>query len=144
MKNSNCVARHRNWSESDVTRDTTSRSKIDGDWPALILIFSNNRRVPLQPIFFAFEDRDQIVRLILETYSRLACTLMIDERPVTANELWEKTMAFMTDSVSKNLKVEDGVAEALQSDHKPSSLQIAPIWMSWLRLKSNCSFARSL
>ena len=102
--------------------DTTTRSKIDGDWPSLILIFSDNRRFSLRPIYFAYEDRDQIVRLILETYHQLSSTLIMDERPVTAKELWENTTAFMTDSVSKNLKVEDGVAEALQSNHKPYHL----------------------
>ena len=30
--------------------DSTSRSKIDGDWPALILIFSNNQRFTLRPL----------------------------------------------------------------------------------------------
>ena len=30
--------------------DTTSHSKIDGDWPSLVLTFSN------KPIFFAYED----------------------------------------------------------------------------------------
>ena len=55
--------------------DTTSRSKIDGDWPCLILIFSDKRRFPLRPIFFAYEDRAQIIRLIVETYNRLAATI---------------------------------------------------------------------
>ena len=85
--------------------DTTSRSKIDGDWPSLILIFSDNRRFSLRPIFFAYEDREQIIRLITETYNRLSLTLSMDDVPATAKELWEKTTAIMTDSVSKNLKV---------------------------------------
>lgn len=99
--------------------DTTSRSKIDGDWPSLILIFSDNRRFSLRPIFFAYEDRDQIIRLITETYNRLSLTLSMDDFPATAKELWEKITAIMIDSVSKNLKVEDGVAECLGSNHKP-------------------------
>ena len=45
-------------------------------------------------------------------------TLSMDNIPGTAKKLWKKTTAIMTDSVSKNLKVEDGVAECLGSDHK--------------------------
>ena len=56
--------------------DATSRSKIDGDWPSLILIFSDKRRFPLRPLFFAYEDRVQIVRLIVETYKRLVILLI--------------------------------------------------------------------
>ena len=99
--------------------DTTSRSKIDGDWPCLILIFSDKRRYPLRPIFFPYEDRPQIVRLIVETYNRLAATIDTDEHPVSAKMLWEKTTALMTDSVSKNLIIGEGVAENLQSLHVP-------------------------
>ena len=36
--------------------DTTSRGKIDGDWPSIMFSFSNNRRFVLCPLFFAFED----------------------------------------------------------------------------------------
>ena len=52
--------------------DTTSRCKIDGDWPSIIFSFSNNRRFVLHPLFFAFEDRAQIVKLFVETYEHLA------------------------------------------------------------------------
>ena len=81
--------------------DTTSRSKIDEDCPTLILIFSDKRRFPLRPIFFAYDNRAQIVRLIVESYNRLATTINADEHPVSAKMLWEKTTAIMTDSVSK-------------------------------------------
>ena len=47
--------------------DTTSRCKIDGDWPSIIFSFSNNKRFVLHPLFFAFEDRAQIVKLLVET-----------------------------------------------------------------------------
>ena len=102
--------------------DTTSRSQIDGDWPALILIFSNGRRYPLRPLFFAYEDRIQIIRLIVETYNRLAATISSDEHPVTAKVLWEKTTALMTDSVTKNLKIGEGAAEKFGSSHVPYHL----------------------
>ena len=55
--------------------DTTSGSKIDGDWPTLILIFSEKRRFPLRPIFFAYDDHAQIVCLIVESYNRLTATI---------------------------------------------------------------------
>ena len=48
--------------------DATSRSKIEGDRPCLILIFSDTCQFPLQPLFFADEDHAQIIRLIVETY----------------------------------------------------------------------------
>ena len=102
--------------------DSTSRSKIDGDWPALILIFSNNQRFTLRPIFFAYEDRAQIIRLVVETYSRMAATLNNEDNSVTSKVLWEKTTALMTDSVTKNLKIECGVAEVLNSRHIPYHL----------------------
>ena len=102
--------------------DTTSRSKIDGDWPTLILIFSDKHRFPLRPIFLAYDDRAQIVHLIVESYNRLAATINHDEHPVSAKMLWEKTTATMTDSVSKNHKIGEGTAEALQSAHVPYHL----------------------
>ena len=84
-----------------------------------LLIFSNKQRFLLRPLFFAYEDRENIVRLIVETYERLALTLSVDEEVVTPRELWEKTTAIMTDSVNKNLKKEDGVAAALKTNRKP-------------------------
>ena len=61
--------------KSTLHFDSTQRSKIDGDWPCLILIFTNNLRFSLRPLFFAYEDRENIVRLIVETYIRLALTI---------------------------------------------------------------------
>ena len=102
--------------------DSTSRSKIDGDWPSLVFIFSDKRRFRLRPLFFAYEDRDQIVRLIVETYERLCETLKQSDSSSSARLLWENTTALMTDSVEKNLHIGEGVAEKLQSDHVPMHL----------------------
>ena len=102
--------------------DTTSRSKIDGDWPSLIFIFSDKRRFNLRPLFFAYEDRAQIVRLIVETYSRLSATITNEFSSATPRNLWEKTTALMTDSVEKNLKISEGTAEKLNSEHIPLHL----------------------
>ena len=52
--------------------DTTSRSCIDGEWPAIILYFSDGTEHVLRPIYFAYEDREQISELLVETYHRLA------------------------------------------------------------------------
>ena len=47
--------------------DTTSRSNIDGEWPSLILNFNNGKSFNLRPLFFTYEDRENICRLIKET-----------------------------------------------------------------------------
>ena len=55
----------------------TSRSRIPGEWPCLILNFLNKdpalcKMYTLRALTFAHEDRNQIAKLILETLSRLA------------------------------------------------------------------------
>ena len=93
--------------------DSTQSSKIDDDWPCLIMIFSDlhQPRIFLKAIIFlGFEDRENIVRLIAETCNRLA--MAITEEVVTAKTLWEKTTAIRTDSLSMNLKIEQGIADA--------------------------------
>ena len=96
--------------------DATSRSKIDGDWPSLILVFSDNRRYSLRPLFFAFEDRQNIVRLIVETYKRLASSIKISsqQEPVKPVQLWQNTTSIMTDSVNKNLKIGEEVTKVFK------------------------------
>ena len=111
---------------SSVTRDikvtlhfdTTGRSRVDGEWPALILNFlsdvkENCQMFRLRAIFFAYEDREQITKLIVETLERLAVAA------ATTKLLWENVFALMTDSVTKNLQVENKVATELKSDHIP-------------------------
>jgi hypothetical protein len=75
--------------------------------------------INLRPLFFAFENRNQIARLIVETLKRLAATT---EGKYSAKILWETFDAIMTDSVSKNLQIEIEVAKVLQSDHIPLHL----------------------
>ena len=43
--------------KSIVHFDTTGRSSLVGEWPSLILKFSEGIEYRLHPIFFAFEDR---------------------------------------------------------------------------------------
>ena len=57
--------------------DTTTRSRIEGEWPFLILNFLNKDQAkcnmyPLRALTFAYEDREQITKLILETFARLS------------------------------------------------------------------------
>ena len=65
----------------------------------------------LCPLLFAYEDRGQIISLIVESFKRLS--VAANKLNVTAFNLWMKIDAIMTDAVSKNLRIEDGVAEAL-------------------------------
>lgn len=103
--------------------DTTSRCKIDGEWPAIILNFSGKKRFSLRPLFFAYEDRAQIVSLIVETLTRLAILASAKTFiEVTAKELWEQIDVIMTDSVEKNLKIEDGISSKVGSQHIPLHL----------------------
>ena len=71
--------------------------------------------------FFAYEDRSQIISLIVETLKRLS--VAADKLNVTASDLWNKIDAVMTDAVTKNLKIEEGVAERLGSKHVPLHLK---------------------
>ena len=49
-------------------------------------------------------------------------TITSTDQAVSAKDLWEKTTEIMTNSVSKNLKTEDGVADVLKSNYKPYHL----------------------
>ena len=101
--------------------DTTSRSRLEGEWPGLILNFLSKdpekcKMFNLRALRFALENRIQIKKLILETLARLSAAV---NGEMSSKELWEKINAFMTDAVAKNLKVEHLVAEELQSNHIP-------------------------
>ena len=73
--------------------------------------------ISLRPFRFGYEDREQIISLIVESFQRLSVT--VSNLKVTASDLWEKVDAIMYNSPTKNLKVEDGVAEMLPSTHVP-------------------------
>ena len=64
----------------------------------------------LRALLFAYEDREQITKLVLETLNRLrvACN---EEK--SSKGLWELIYTFMTDIVTKNMKVDELVAERL-------------------------------
>ena len=73
--------------------------------------------ISLRPLFFAYEDREQLISLIVETFKRLS--IAGQKLNVTVQDLWSKVDAIMTDGVTKNLKVEEGVAASLNSTHIP-------------------------
>ena len=105
--------------------DTTGRNRVDGEWPALILNFLSSdidkcQMFRLCALFFAYEDRDQIVKLIVETLQRLS--VAADDEHVKPKSLWGNIYALMTDAVTKNLKVEEAVARELQTEHIPLHL----------------------
>ena len=56
---------------------------------------------------------------MLETFERLSVAL---DGERSAQELWGFVDAFMTDSVSKNMKVEQEVSKSLQTEHVPYHL----------------------
>ena len=101
--------------------DTTSRSQVDGEWLSLLLNFLNDdptkcRMFSLGAIFFTYENREQIVKLIVETFRQLS---VASSEAFSSKKLWENITNIMTDSVTKNLKTEHGVAEMLGSNHIP-------------------------
>ena len=56
--------------------NTTSRSRIDGDWLSLMFNFKDKdplecRMISRRPQFFAYEEREQIIFLIVESLKRL-------------------------------------------------------------------------
>ena len=71
--------------KATVHFDTTSCSSIDGEWPSIILRFSSGinsgnssgKEFRLRPIFFAYEDREQIMELFCETFRRLAAAVSV-------------------------------------------------------------------
>ena len=103
--------------------DTTSWGNIDDEWPAIILNFSSNVRFNLQPLFFAYENSANITDLIIETLEYVAVAgREVLSQNLTAKTLWENIDNLMTDSVTKNLEVENYVAEKLGSHHVPYHL----------------------
>ena len=105
--------------KSTLHYDTTTRNTIDSEWPAIILYFSNRDEYVLRALFFAYEDRKQIIELLVEPYSSLSVATSVDKQEnITPGLLWERTNAIMTDSVLKNLKIDDLIGESLGSDHR--------------------------
>ena len=74
-------------------------------------------------MFFAYEDRDQIIELLIETFKCAAvATSIYKEEEVKAITLRECMDVFMADAVSKNLKIVDKISKHLDLNHKPHHL----------------------
>ena len=54
-------------SKSKLHYNTTSRYQTDREWPSIILIFYDGTDFELHPLFFAYEDKEQMVLLMVET-----------------------------------------------------------------------------
>ena len=65
--------------------DTTSHCHIDGEWLSIILSFSDGTDFELHPLFSTYEDREQIVLLLVETIKQL---------PLAATESDESTKKY--------------------------------------------------
>ena len=103
--------------------DTTGRNSIDGEWPSLILKFSDGIEYRLWPIFFAFENREQITNLFVEVFGILTTTLKVShDQTLQPKTLWEKVDAIMTVLLQKKLEKEKTIAKALDSSHIPLHL----------------------
>ena len=88
--------------KATVHFDTTSRSNIDGEWPSIITRFTEggeSTEYRLRPLFFAYEDRDQITKLFVETFEQLAASASIRQgEDVSPKVLWGNVDALMRDS----------------------------------------------
>ena len=107
--------------------DTTSRNNIDGEWPSIILRFNEREEcceeVRLRPLFFAYEDRDQITSLFVESFNRLAAAGSLRQGTrCEPDQLWKQVDCLMTDAVTKNLEIEKTIAAALRLSHIPLHL----------------------
>ena len=60
-----------------------------------------------------------MARLIVESLERLAYTASISMEKEITSQLWEQGDAFMTDSVAKNVEVENMVPQIIGSNHIP-------------------------
>ena len=65
----------------------------------------------LRALFFAYENQNQILQLLVETFQRLATATGGNK---TAKEVWQINYTFMTDAVNENLKVEAAVSKATE------------------------------
>ena len=75
---------------------------MDGEWPSLIISFSDGWEHRLRPIFFAFKDRQQIIDLFVESYTRIAIVPGIFTTGVLSPaKLWGKTDPVMTMQLQK-------------------------------------------
>ena len=64
--------------------------------------------------------RQKTKKLVVENYKCLAAAASaFSGMDLTVKVLWEQSDAFMSDSVAKNLLIENTVAKSLNSTHEP-------------------------
>ena len=97
--------------------DTTTRKRLNGEWPSLVIQTSSGKKFRLRSLNMAVEDRRNIVNLFLASLNRLSLTVGCNK-----SLIWEKLTAVMTDSVQKNLQIEQLIAASLSSNHVPLHL----------------------
>ena len=100
-----------------VHYDTTLRRRIRGKWASLIVKISNGECFQLRPLSLALKNRQTITELLVEEFKRLAKV-----GNSSATMLWEKVTTLMTDSVSKNLHIEESIAAMPNFTHIPFQL----------------------
>ena len=62
--------------------------------------FTNGAEFVLKPLFFAYEDREQITELLIESLRRLATAASLETaNKVSVNDLWIQIDSFMTDGM---------------------------------------------
>ena len=67
-------------------------------------------------LFFAYEDRQQIVDLFLETHKRLAVVYNVYHNTnFLPSKVWEKNDSIMTDASTKNLKIVELISKAFKN-----------------------------
>ena len=57
------------------TTTTTTRKRLNGEWPSLIIKMSNGKKFILCSLNMAVEDRENFANLFLASLSRLALTV---------------------------------------------------------------------
>ena len=70
--------------------DTTTRKRLNGEWPSIVLKTSSGKMFRLRSLNNAVEDRKNIVSLLIASLSRLALAGSTNK-----NDLWEKIIALM-------------------------------------------------
>ena len=93
-----------------VHYNTTTRERLNGEWPSVIIKMSNGKKFKFHSINMAIEYRKKTVNLFLASLSGLALTANCNKE-----ELWKKIRAVTTDSVENNLRIEGLIAASLSS-----------------------------
>ena len=91
--------------------DTTSRKRIKGEWPSIIIRMNGGKKLTMRPLNMAVKTRGNITSLLVNTLKQRSIASATNSK-----ELWE-TSALMTDSVAKNLQIEEQNANTLMPNH---------------------------